>query len=497
MRLLSLLPPKQVKRSLTLAFLVATALVSLGYGLSFYSYWRTRQHTLWTTHTYEVITELNGILSLVKDVETSTRGFVATRDTLFLGPYRQARPRVQPRLSRLRQLIADNPTQQSAADTLARLVAAKIDISDRQILNTRRQLLDTDQQTYLRLGKVWMDQLRVHTARMITHEQTLLSHRRALADRTFQISLLITLLLFLLTLVILLAAGTVLNRELRRRAANEAQLRAYDEQLTEQIRQLETSNQELERFAFVASHDMQEPLRKILTFGELLRQHQPTGAESHTYLNKMLTSATRMSTLIRDLLSFSRLKNQSEAVEKLNLNEVVQRVLTDLELPIQASGATLSLGTLPTLEAVPSQMEQLFTNLIGNALKYRQPGISPRISLTAGPVEGHHYPGLNPAQVYQQLTLTDNGIGFDEKYLGHIFEVFQRLHPKAQYEGTGVGLAICQRVVANHHGYITARSREQAGTTFIVILPETQPAPPVPALPTAPLQPHQQYKEPF
>ncbi|RYF53722.1 MAG: histidine kinase, partial [Cytophagaceae bacterium] len=395
---------------------------------------------------------------------------------LFLEPRNAALTQLGPKLDQFRKLVADNPQQQRAVDTLTRLINAKIEISDRQIrLNPEADI--SIRLAYLLTGKMRMDAIRQHVARMTAVEQSFMLQRGDEAKQSFKNTLVIIFALSLLTFAVLLITYNFLDQELQRRAENEVQLRQYESELQGKIQQLEISNQELERFAFVASHDMQEPLRKIQTFGDLLNQQYPPQVDSNgrLYLNKMLTSADRMSKLIRDLLSFSKLKSQPDAFQRIALGDVLDRVLVDLELPIKATNATITATKMPVLDAIPSQIEQLLANLLSNALKYARAGVAPTINIRAERISsGSYYPGLSSDQAYYQLTITDNGIGFNEKYLDRIFDVFQRLHAKADYEGTGIGLAICKRVVAYHHGYITARSEEGLGTTFVIVLPENQ-----------------------
>lgn len=475
MRLFPHVSTEKVNRRIALSFVLAIILISVGFALSFYSYIQSQRDGEQVSHTFQVINTLDNVLSLAKDLETGTRGYLLTQKAIFLEPYLNAHDKIHPELQSLHSLLADNPQQQRATDTLTRLINAKIVISNRQI-QLNDQSADSILQSYLLVGKMRMDQIRRHTARMITIEQALMRQRGAAARQSFQNTLIIIFALSILTFAVLLIAYNLLDRELQQRTENETQLRQYEVELKNKIQQLEVSNQELERFAFVASHDMQEPLRKIQTFGDLLNQYYPPQVDNkgHLYLSKMLTSADRMSKLIRDLLSFSRLKNQPDAFQRVSIGTILDRVLVDLELAIQTTNASINAGVMPVLDAVPSQLEQLLTNLIGNALKYTRPGVPPVVSITAERVNGAAYPGLLPDQIYYQLSISDNGIGFNEKYLDRIFDVFQRLHAKAQYEGTGIGLAICKRVVAYHNGYITAHSKEGTGTTFIVVLPESQ-----------------------
>lgn len=227
---------------------------------------------------------------------------------------------------------------------------------------------------------------------------------------------------------------------------------------------LELSNRELQDFASVASHDLQEPLRKIQAFGDRLSTTNAStlSADGQDYLKRMLNAAGRMQTLINDLLSFSRITTKAQPFSKVDLAQIARDVLGDLETAIERAGATVSLDPLPTVEADPIQMRQLLQNLIGNALKFHKPGVAPIVRI------GAEIPSDNQTC---EIHVADNGIGFDEKYLDRIFNVFQRLHSRAAYEGTGIGLAVCRKIAERHGGSITARSKTGGGATFIVTLP--------------------------
>jgi signal transduction histidine kinase len=460
---------------IAIGFVLAIVLVGFGFSMSYLSYTRSQYTNQRVRHSYEVIGRLESILSLLKDVETASRGYAATGDSLFLSPYFAARPQFVPQFDNLTQLLSDNLTQLREADTLRRLVEARLALNRKQIQLPRNTPM-TLRQTYMREGKVYMDQVRAQVARMMATENLLMETRNIAAKQSYENTLVIMGTLSLLTFVVLITLYQLLSDELRRRAETETQLRAYELELQEKITLLEASNQELERMAFVASHDMQEPLRKIQAFGGLLTERfSPTLEEDgRLFLNKIITSADRMSVLIRDLLNFSRVGSRRDSFEAVDLNTVIDRITGELEVTIRETGATVRRTTLPTIEAVPGQLEQLFTNLISNALKYTKPNVPAVIDIMAAPVSGSQYTGLLPNEPYVRLTINDNGIGFDEKYLDRIFEIFQRLHNQTQYPGTGIGLAICKRVVTYHNGSITARSQEGVGTSFEVVLPMKQ-----------------------
>lgn len=240
------------------------------------------------------------------------------------------------------------------------------------------------------------------------------------------------------------------------------------EALQHKAEELARSNAELEQFAFVASHDLQEPLRKIRAFGDRLKTkcESVLPEEGADYLDRMQNASARMQTLINDLLTFSRVISRTEPFVPVDLAQVTREVLSDLEVRIEKTGATVEVGDLPKIDADPMQMRQLLQNLIGNALKFHLPGAKPLVQVRGELVAGDF--GEGPLC---QLTIQDNGIGFDEKYLDKIFAVFQRLHGRQEYEGTGIGLAVCRRIVDRHKGNITARSKPGEGATFIIQLP--------------------------
>lgn len=245
----------------------------------------------------------------------------------------------------------------------------------------------------------------------------------------------------------------------------------YRQQLEAMNRELLRSNDSLQQFAYVASHDLQEPLRKILTFGDLLadRYGNQLGQFGHDTISRMQSAATRMSVLITDLLTYSRISTNQEAFLSVDLNEVLTDVLVDLEVRIAETQAIIDRVSLPTILGDPTQLRQLMQNLVTNALKFQ-------LSVADGvPTHPYIQIGYQQASIdgrnWHEISIRDNGIGFDEKYADRIFQVFQRLHGKQTYAGTGVGLAICKRVADSHGGTLTAHSQPGNGATFIVRLP--------------------------
>lgn len=263
------------------------------------------------------------------------------------------------------------------------------------------------------------------------------------------------------------------NEEL---AAINEEYSATNEELAKSNELLMRSNENLQQFAYIASHDLQEPLRKIQSFGDLLKKRYAAelGAGAD-YLERMQGASRRMSALIEDLLAFSRVSTQKNVTEQVELNQVVKSVLTDLDFAIQETKAVISVGQLPVIEGDPLQLGQLYQNLISNALKFHLPNQAPHIEINAEIVNSADLPNtIKPARfapTYHRIDVRDNGIGFDDKYTNRIFQIFQRLHGKTEYAGTGIGLAICEKVANNHGGAITATSNPGHGAVFSVYFP--------------------------
>jgi two-component system NtrC family sensor kinase len=242
-------------------------------------------------------------------------------------------------------------------------------------------------------------------------------------------------------------------------------------------KKVDERTRELQEFVYGVSHDLQEPLRKVMAFGDRLRDRCAPllGEDGLDYLKRMQSAADRMRRLINDLLALSRVTTQAKPCVPVNLNTLVSEVLSDLEVLVEQVGGKVEVGTLPTIDADPTQMRQLFQNMLGNALKFRKPDVAPVIQVQAQPVTATDPLPDDEEEAGPpkwEIRVQDNGIGFDEKYHDRIFEVFQRLHSRAEYEGSGIGLSLCRKIVMRHGGSICAHSTLGQGATFLITLPE-------------------------
>ena len=273
----------------------------------------------------------------------------------------------------------------------------------------------------------------------------------------------------------LLSANEFLQKEIEERKASEERVKLLNEQLTANNESLKQMNEELDQFAYMASHDLQEPLRKIQVFSDKILRSNNFDPDSEKYFGKIINSSKRMQHLINNLLDFSRHTVSSNDFKKTPLNELVKNALTELEVEIEKSNAKINFDELPVVSAVPGLMQQLFYNLFSNAIKFRKPSGDLIINIRSqkmDPFDISKFAKHNTSKNFYKITVEDNGIGFDDKYAEDIFRVFKRLHSYHDFEGTGVGLSICKKIVEKHNGFIRAESEIDKGSTFIIGLPE-------------------------
>ncbi|WP_276372339.1 PAS domain S-box protein [Chryseolinea sp. H1M3-3] len=259
---------------------------------------------------------------------------------------------------------------------------------------------------------------------------------------------------------------TKVTRDLTERKIAEDKMRQH-------ALELEVKNKQLEQFAYIASHDLQEPLRKIQTFVQVLEMKLNDPEARKKYFERINSSAKRMSALIQSVLNYSRISQHGELFTTIDLNAILENAISDYELVISEKDAIIQRDNLPTIKGIPLQMSQLFSNLLSNSLKFSKG--QPVVKISSSQVTGKEivrlFPSVDTAQPYVKIVFADNGIGFDQRYADKIFTIFQRLHSRDEYAGTGIGLALCKRIVDNHFGYIAAKGEAGKGSTFTIYLP--------------------------
>jgi signal transduction histidine kinase len=435
------------------------------------------------SHTHRVLATIQKIDSELTDAETAQRGFIITGQDGFVAPYRGALDGVEEAIRQFNGLTTDNPVQRRRLPELRQLVDRRI-ASLQKGIELRRNGDNEGARAFVQSGqgRLERDALRRLLLAIDQEEERLLRLRDVATEKSAQ-RLYLTISIASVAAVLFVILASVFNqRDLRARERARVDLQRSNDELERRVRQrtaeldaanaeLGRSNRELQDFAFVASHDLQEPLRKIQAFGDLLRGEygEKLGAEGRDFIDRMQKAARRMHALIRDLLDYSRVATRVQPFSRVDLGIVTGEVLEDLQTRIAENGGRVEVGSMPTLDADPLQMRQLMQNMVGNALKFSRPGIPPLVT-----VEGYIESGLDGSPVCR-IRVEDNGIGFDPKYADRIFTPFQRLHPGRQYEGTGMGLAVCRRIAERHGGEITATSVPGQGSVFLVSIPAEHP----------------------
>jgi len=416
--------------------------------------------------------------------ESGQRGFLLTQNAAYLEYYNDAIVALKNQLQTAARIVSKQNQQQALLEMLMENVNAKILELETTIIQTQNndlhsalELVETDQgrMLYNRIFTLF-EQIKSTENKLRIEQIDYLNRVRTESERNNLVSFITSLLLVVGILV--LARVNIKNHQRRQDDIEEQNQKlqlAVDDRTRELSifsDELSRSNRELEDFAFVASHDLQEPLRKILAFGDRLLSHQDNFSEKQTdYLLRMTAAAKRMSTLISDLLEFSRVATRGKPFETVDLNLVIEHCLEDLEVLIDETNADIRLVDAPTVIADPTQMRQLFFNLIANAVKFSKKNRQPIVEIEIVPT-------LQPADVeieglsdWRRFRIKDNGIGFDPEYAEKIFAPFQRLHSRDSYKGTGIGLAICRRIVERHNGTIIAAGKPDEGAVFEVVLP--------------------------
>jgi signal transduction histidine kinase len=415
--------------------------------------------------------QLQEFLAAAVDVETGERGYVITGDTAFLEPYLSGMEQIEPQLQRLRAALADAPRQQvalAALEEATTLMCAHnrrvVALEAGQDHDAAKRLVATGR------GKQIMDDIRQLITTLRTEERVQLQSRELEFQASLHWSMFIVIVGSVLGFAAVALAAVAINRSLRERSRLNAELRQTLEEnraMLDQLRvigaDLTRSNQELEQFAYIASHDLQEPLRKVSSFAQLLAsQYQgKLDADANEFIGYMVDGAQRMQILIQNLLAYSRLGRKGRPFALVDGNAVLKQALVNLQTALEDSGAVITCDPLPSMLGDEVQLVQLFQNLIGNAIKFCG-AAKPTIQIRA-----------EAAGSAWTFFVRDHGIGIEPQFAERIFIIFQRLHTREEYPGTGIGLAFCKKIVQRHGGRIWLEPQPGQGATFCFTLPHS------------------------
>ncbi|MFL6415041.1 MAG: sensor histidine kinase [Bryobacteraceae bacterium] len=430
----------------------------------------------WVTHTQQVLAQVDQLLLVIAEAESSQRAFVLTGEEHFAGDLESAEARIMNQVSELRTLVGDNLAQQRRMDELDPVVARRMDALH-QLVNLRRVAQNPvlpNATPLVRQGALLMTTIRALVAGLKREEQRLLEARlknQGMAEFQLAVSFVAGLLI---NIALLFRAYKLLIRYGLERDAAEAEFLTLNEELEGRVaertselqstnEQLKRSNDDLSRFAHVASHDLQEPLRTVASYAGLLerRYGSKLDGDADLYLRMIVGGAKRMQGQVQDLLRYSRTDAQKLRYDTFNLAALIDEVRDDLATAIGEKNADIRFGVLPRVRADRTKMRQVLENLITNALKFSNPGVPPSIAIEAETREQEWL-----------ISVADNGIGFETEFTERIFIIFQRLHSFGTYPGTGIGLAICKRIIESHGGRIWASSEPGVGSTFSFTIPK-------------------------
>jgi signal transduction histidine kinase len=446
-------------------FFIITAFVlslvitlSLSY-LLYESYVQSNAQNRRIEHAYKVILKTSELENFIKEAETGQRGYLLTNDSVFLQPYLRIRDDIKPGYDSLKRLIADNNHQQQLLNKAGLLMNNLIDHFQHSVfLKSRISLMET---------KVNMDSLR-DVFKEIQVEDTKLVKRNSVNRYELVMPRYFTAI-FLFAATIIFISFLVILKEYRQRSL-------YQKQLEQKMMEVNAYNVELEQIAFATSHDLQEPLRRIRTFSDRLlwKYRDQLNEDGQMILSRIDYSARRMQGLIEDLMNFANLVRGGESISEVDADKLLQSVCELLKPDIEQKKAIIHIGQMPQITGFEKQLYLMFKALIDNAIKFSKPGIPPVVTIQCVQTTGDELAHIDNKLLKKQfirISVQDNGIGFSSEFNQKIFLIFQRLHSTAEYEGKGIGLAIVERVMTNHSGYVVAISKPDKGALFNLYFP--------------------------
>jgi signal transduction histidine kinase len=446
------------------AIAVSALLILLSIGvLSFRSTVRDEEDRAWVTHTHLVLEKLQAILIDINQAETGQRGYMLTEQEKYLVPYNAGCDQVQQDLKDFRSLTSDNSRQQEAVQRLEPLIDARLAAMARRMEIRKRSGLVAGAEAVAtgNNGEVLMDQIRSRISEMRQEEDQLLVRRLSAASASSRRMKAVIVIGNGLALFILLAAGFLIHREALRRNLAERELWRVNEHLKQRTSELSDANAEMESFSYSVAHDLRAPLRQIAGYSNVLLQDYGAhlDVDAQRYLEKVGAGAQKMGRLVDDLLSLSKIGRQELSVESTPLDSVLRQVVEELAPECSGRDVEWRIGQLPSAQCDAALMRQVFMNLLSNAVKYT--GKREHAVIQVGQTI------QNDRRV---IFVQDNGAGFEMQYVSKLFGVFQRLHKARDFEGTGIGLAIVQRIIRKHGGQIWAEAKLDEGATFFFTL---------------------------
>ncbi|RFS24043.1 hypothetical protein DVR12_09170 [Chitinophaga silvatica] len=428
-------------------------------------------------HAIEVSKRLEVITRQLKEAESAVRGYNLTKDSSFLNPSIKERiGRISNEYILLRKITAESEKQQRHLDTLQEL----LEIKYMQFEAGGQILSQQNKESSVKEGEKYMDMIDDKVRDMIRIEETLVQQKSELFHFYAVLWVPVIFISSLVAILIGIYSYITLTREFKLQLHIESRMKSYQRELQQNIQLLNKTNQELEQFAYVASHDLQEPLRKISTFSDRLQSKFKSSLpeDANQLIERMVSAVSRMRILINDLLIFSRAgRITPESIKPVDMTKVLEDVLIDLELPLEEKNALVNYDQLPIIEGSDTSFHQLFQNLLANSIKFASPERRLEINIHHRIMAGRDLEVVKEtrwSEKFCRISIDDNGIGFEQAYADRIFLIFQRLHGISEFSGTGIGLAICKKIVDSHNGFIHAYSAPDKGATFVIILPLKQ-----------------------